>query len=279
MGVFDSYIPMAWPHRFEGRIRILNEIHGGIPSDIVTIENWLKTRVDAGNSQLYAEEMAKAVQEIWEERGKQGAPLVPPTEAEAEKVTGEAIKKVAKSVGASGFKRGLPKDGDNNGRLFYEGRCLKAAIKEGISVAYAAGKVLNTEKKDKANPKGKNSWGKTNKQIGAFSAEHIQVAEDKLWLFHEDEDGNMVPTMDPTGINTHPVHLYNGNALSQEEYVIGAEFDFSVITDWEFNDEFWAMIWLTAQLQGLGSSRSMGYGRYEVIQWDATEPVNYLAKA
>lgn len=284
MGVFDQWIPQAWPHRYEGRAKILNEIHGGIPSDYVTIENWIKTRVDQGNSQLITEKLAEAVQETWEERGRIGAPVAP-TEANAKEITDEAIKKVAKSVGASGFKRGLPKDGSAHwdidklvGQLYYEGRCLKAALKEGISVAYAAGKILNSEKKDKTNPRGKNSWGRTNKQIGAFSAEHIQVAEDKLWLEMEDENGKMVPAFEPHGVNVHPVHLYNGNALSQEEYIQGAEFDFTIVTDWNFTEEFWAMTWLTAQLQGLGSSRSMGYGRYEITKWEEVQAIESLAR-
>jgi hypothetical protein len=268
MGIFDPFIPKAWPITFEGRIRVVNEIHGGIPSNIVTIENWLKTRVDKGNTQLYTEEMAKAVHQVWEERGKQG---IVPTDEVAQEVTDEAIKRVAKNVGASGFKRGLPVDGEHNGQLFYEGRCLKACFKEGASVAYAAGKLLALEKGKKLSDKGKNSYGLTSKGIQSFTAEHVQILEDKLWLERRGEDDEIIPVMEPTDINVHPVHLWNGNALSQEEYVTGAEFNFTVMTDWEFPEEFWAMVWLTAQLQGIGSSRSMGYGRFEVIEWDRVE--------
>jgi hypothetical protein len=285
MSVFDKFIPQAWPFRYEGRIRIVNEIHGGIPSDLVTIENFVKARMDKGNEQLIAEEMAKTVQEIWEARGKQGTAPAVPTEEDAQKITNEAITKVAKKVGASGFKRGRPMDGPDHwdsereiGQLHYEGRCLKAALKEAISVAYAAGKILNKQKKDPKTGEGRNSWGRTNKQIGAFSAEHIQVAEEKLWLNMPDENGNMIPAFEPHGVNVHPVHLYNGNALSQEEYIEGAEFDFTIVTDWDFDEEFWAMVWLTGQLQGLGSSRSMGRGRYEVERWDSVEPIESLAR-
>ena len=42
-------------------------------------------------------------------------------------------------------------------------------------------------------------------------------------------------------------------------------------TDWKFTDEQWAMIWLTGEEQGVGGSRSQGFGRYQVTRWDRIE--------
>jgi hypothetical protein len=60
---------------------------------------------------------------------------------------------------------------------------------------------------------------------------------------------------------------------------------FTVRTDWELSPEQWAMIWLTGQEQGIGASRSQGYGRYTVTKWEPTrapkesKPVKTVARS
>jgi hypothetical protein len=142
----------------------------------------------------------------------------------------------------NGFKR------DDQG-LYIEGRQLKAAIKEAASVAYAAGKLLNN---------GKNAWGKTSKGILGFVAEHVCVVEDRLHLgVHE-----------ATGIMQRFVHTYRGTGIQYEEYVSDAEIAFTIATDHKFTAQQWAMIWLTGEQQGIGASRSQGFGRYTVTSWE-----------
>lgn len=36
----------------------------------------------------------------------------------------------------------------------------------------------------------------------------------------------------------------------------------------EFSAEQWALLWLTGEQQGIGATRSMGYGRYAVTHWE-----------
>lgn len=154
----------------------------------------------------------------------------------------EAVVEVAKTKSLNGFKR------DENG-LYIEGRQLKAGIKEAASVAYAAGKLLNG---------GKNAWGRTSKGILGFIAEHVCVVEDRLYL----------GVIEPSGVNQRFVHTFRGSSIQYEEYVTDAKVDFTVKSDHVFTDEQWAMLWLTGEQQGLGASRSQGYGRYEVTRWD-----------
>lgn len=154
----------------------------------------------------------------------------------------EAVAEVAKTKSLNGFKRG------ENG-LYIEGRQLKAAIKEAASVAYAAGKLLNG---------GKNAWGRTSKGILGFVAEHICVVEDRLHLGVDE----------PSGVNQRFVHTFRGSSIQYEEYVTDAKVDFTVKSDHNFTDEQWAMLWLTGEQQGIGASRSQGYGRYEVTRWE-----------
>lgn len=140
----------------------------------------------------------------------------------------------------NGFKR------DAERGLYIEGRQLKAALKEATSIAVAAGKLSQR------------GWGTTNKGILSFLAEHMFVVEDKLFL----------GVTEPTGVNQRFVHTFRGTGIQYEEYVNEAKVDFTVITDFDFSARDWAAIWSTGEQNGIGASRSQGYGRYEVIRWD-----------
>jgi len=155
----------------------------------------------------------------------------------------EATAVVNENKHLNGFKR------DQHG-LYIEGRQLKSAIKEAVNVAYSVGKLLNS--------KGKNSWGLTSKGIHSFAAEHIIVPEDRLHL----------GVTEATGINQRFVHTFRGNGIQYEEYVEDAKVDFSVHSDYDFPEKTWAQIWLCGEQQGIGASRSQGYGRYEVTRWE-----------
>jgi hypothetical protein len=152
----------------------------------------------------------------------------------------EAVEIVNTNRHLNGFKR------DSNG-LYIEGRQLKAAIKEAASVAAAAGKLPLRK------------WGMTNKGLSGFVAEHICVVEDKLPL----------GVTEPTGIAQRFVHTFRGTGIQYEEYCDDVEIDFTVTTDHKFSNEQWAMLWLTGEQQGIGATRSQGYGRYTVTKWEA----------
>lgn len=155
----------------------------------------------------------------------------------------EAVKVVDTKKHLNGFKR------DEHG-LYIEGRQLKAGIKEAVNVAYAAGNLLNS--------KGKNSWGLTAKGIHNYVAEHIFVVEDRLHL----------GVTEASRIVQRFVHTFRGSGIQYEEVVDEAVVDFTVISDHDFAEKEWAAIWLSGQQQGIGASRSQGYGRYEVTRWD-----------
>lgn len=156
----------------------------------------------------------------------------------------EAVKEVDRLKHLNGFKR------DDQG-LYIEGRQVKAAIKEAGNIAGCSGKL----------PTGKKAWGVTGKGLMGFFAEHIFVEDDRIHLGVSEPAGiqqRFVFASGPTGRRT---------GIQYEEYVDEAKISFHVITDNKFTDEQWAMIWLTGQQQGLGATRSQGYGRYTVIEW------------
>lgn len=146
----------------------------------------------------------------------------------------EAAAIVSTTKHLNGFKR------DEQG-LYIEGRQLKAALKEAANVRW---------------PKAK--WGPSNKGTLSFFAEHLFVVEDRLHL----------GVVEPTGIIQRFVHTWRGSSIQYEEYVDDAKVSFTITTDFDFTAEQWALLWLTGEQQGIGASRSQGFGRYEVVAWD-----------
>lgn len=216
--VFAKFEAKSWPFRFTGSL-LVPTIAGGTPTDSKVAEGWLRTKL-APKDDLIRD----MVGEVMAERG------VTPD---------EAAKIVDEYKHLNGFKR------DENG-LYIEGRQLKAALKEAASCAVAAGKLDGR------------GWGKTNKGLLSFFAEHVHVVEDRLHL----------GVTEATGIAQRFVHTWRGTGIQYEEYVTDAKVSFTVESDYEFTDEQWAHIWLTGERQGIGASRSQGYGKYTVTSWN-----------
>jgi len=144
----------------------------------------------------------------------------------------------------NGFKRD-PKTG-----LYIEGRQLKAGIKEAANVRWP-----------------KDRWGPSKKGTLGFFSEHVFVVEDRLPLLHPGDDPRAYVT-EPSEIVQRFVSTFRGTGIQYEEVVDPVEVDFTIITDYEFTAEQWALLWLTGEQQGIGATRSQGYGRYEVVNWE-----------
>lgn len=153
----------------------------------------------------------------------------------------EAVIEADKLKHLNGFKR------DDQG-LYIEGRQLKAAIKEAAGVARATDKL-------------KAKWGATNKGVLGFVAEHIMVVEDVLHL------GVTEPSRVLQSFPKNPRTGQTG--IQYTEVIDEASFDCTIISDHKFTDQEWAMLWLTGEQQGIGASRSQGFGRYEVTRWES----------
>lgn len=158
-----------------------------------------------------------------------------PTRADAD-VANAAITTAADRQ-VNGFKR----DADG---LYIEGRQLKACLKEGASVARAVNKLPA-------------KFGATNKGVLSFIAEHVVVPEDRLHLGRQEHDD----------LHTRFVATWRGTGITVEEVVHDVKISATVLSDYLFTAEQWAMIWLTAERQGLGASRSQGFGVFTVTDW------------
>lgn len=216
----DSLRLEAWPYQFKGSI-FVEKMAGGTPADPKVAESWIKTKIGLDSEEQIQQAVAQTMMDLG--------------------ITAdEAAVKVNENRHLNKFKR------DEKG-LYYEGRCLKAAIKEAVSVAVDTGKL---------SPRG---YGiNTRKGALSFVAEHVFVVEDKLHLGVDE----------PQGVIQKFVHTFRGSGIQYEEYVEGVSFDFTVITDKDFSPREWAMIWLTAEQQGIGASRSQGWGRFKVTEWN-----------
>lgn len=217
---FATYTDRAWPHRFNATITVRN-MAGGVPSDPRVAEGWLRTKLTDNRDDLIRD-------------------LVAQTMVERGITADEATELVDITKHLNGFKR-------NEHGLYFEGRQLKAAIKEAASVARAADKL-------------KKQWGATNKGVLGFVAEHIMVVEDTLQL------GVTEPSRILQSFPKNPRTGQTG--IQYTEVIDEATFDFTVISDHKFTDEEWAMLWLTGEQQGVGAGRSQGFGRYEVTSWE-----------
>lgn len=233
---FEELRQKIWSHRFSAEI-FVPIIMGGIPFDQKVAEGWIKTKMGLNDDALVQEAVAKTMVEM-------GVTLE------------KAVEEVDKNKHLNGFKR------DKNGFLYYEGRCLKAALKEAISVAADAGNLQ---------PRG---MGLNNRKgVLSFCAEHVMVAETELSL----------GVKEPTGILQKFVHTYRGSGIQYEEYVENATIRFTVMSDFDFDgpksaenqkfEEFWGTVMVTMEKQGIGASRSQGYGTFTTTKWQRQTPL------
>lgn len=212
---------------FAVTLRFTDQLRGGIPKSPDTIEGWLRARV---NDEHRVDVLAAATKE---EMGV--------TALDAEQI--EALKK---SVW-NGFKS------DENG-LYYEGRCCKAALKESANIIRTLTGIT---------------------ALKAKVSERFFVVEDRIYLGRMTSDGdeeNFVHAMTPQG----PI-----SALKRCDYVKGVEITFTVRclnqpfelakkgSDGEkgkvSNEEVLSLILQYASNIGMGSDRSQGHGKFEVV--------------
>lgn len=247
--VFAAYRPQIYSHNFRATL-FVGKLIGGIPSKPTVVEGWIRKSLGEQSSDLIRTMVAETIQQRF---GLDPALLDRP------EILEKAIKEVAHKSNLNGFKRdperlinpttGKPwSDEDNDGELYVEGRQVKAALKESANIRWPWEKG-----------KGRTFMGKGAK---SFVSEHVFVLDDRCYL----------GTDRPNGIQERFVHANQGPGIAREEYVENAELTFDVTTDYDFTDNEWAELWLTAELQGVGATRSQGFGRFAVTQWERIDP-------
>ena len=239
VSVFASDHERVWKYRYRCKLEVIHQ-SGGVPNDPKIIRGWLKTRLFGKEGR--DSELAALVAKTAVER-----------KIDMEKDPDAAID--ATELNVNGFKR--DKDG-----LVFEGRCVKAAIKEYFSIALGSGQI----------PKG--GWGVTGKGVQGFVAEHIQIPEELIPLYRE--DGSRYT--EPDEIEQRFVSTWRGQGISYTEMLSVATMEFTVEADWDFED-VWPIIWTIGEKNGIGAMRSQGSGKFVVVEWERITTKRRVKKA
>jgi hypothetical protein len=230
--VFAGWSEQFWQYRYNLTLDFTT-LQGGQPVDPRIVKTLIRQRLGFNDEEL----LAQAVGEIRAETNQEATP---------ENVS-EAAKSVESKYGLNVFRC------DDKG-LFLGGYALKAAIKEAVSIARAANNLPE-------------KYGATRKGIISYTAEHIGVVEDKLYI---ERDGRILKEADETQQKIVHANTPRGkiHSLKYVEVVTSGQIHATIETDTPFTDQEWAVVWMTGERQGIGAGRSGSAGRYVVTQWE-----------
>lgn len=216
--------------KYHVEVQVLDRLVGGIPKDPDTILGWLRSRLEMEDRVLIelAYETAAAIEADTGTR--------PGSE--------ELLHAVAREFeGGKTFKRA-------DGQLVYEGRCMKAALKEASNVVYPG-----------------TDW--PGKPKGIRKGLMRRLAES---VFVEDQFISLGVSA-PSGTDQRVKHIMGPqgprSAIDVYDYVDKPHLSFTVsVLDDFLPQEAWARIWPTAERIGIGADRSQSFGKFELIAWE-----------
>jgi len=264
--VFAKLKQKVYSHRYRVRLHV-GHLVGGTPTNEKVAEGWIRTKMGLPTD----EQIQAAVEETMRARG----------------VTAKvAAEEVARDRNLSGFKRNFDTpmarlvqqqastvgvevlNRDNRpehrvftpeeaaatfGELYIEGRQIKAMLKEGTNIALGAG-AANMGVKGKG-------WGETRKGIQAYLVEHMFVPDEQVLL----------GVTDPSRVQQSFVHTWRGAGIKLEEHLDEAIVEFEVHCDVDFeaaDKDFWGKVMVRCEMNGLGSSRSQGFGTFSTVRFE-----------
>lgn len=235
MSALDVFGTVSHVTVYQVRLQVLDKMVGGIPSSPSVIKGWLKTRLELGD---------RALQEVVDATLKERFPDRQPSTDEL----ADAVMQAGVEVSVNGFKR----DG-NSGELVYEGRCMKAAIKEWANSAYPG-----------------TDWpGKSNVASG-FKKGLMNTLAERVFI---PETFIGLGVKEPSGVEERIKHIKTPqgpkSAINTVEYVEQPLVAFTV----RVHDDFlpidaWARIWERGEEIGIGADRGRSDGKFELLAFD-----------
>lgn len=218
---------------YHAKLQVHGVIVGGVPSNPSVIKSWLTARMEMGDA---------ALEELLEQTiAERDAPMTV-----EEKVDALAKSSVAPSV--NGFKRNA------DGILCYEGRCMKAALKEASNSAFPG-----TDYFGKREATGVAS----RKGLMGTMVERIFVPELLIPL----------GVTEPSEVQERIKHVMTAqgprSAINVVEVVERpvVEFDLRVHDDFLRMDA-WAKVWSRLEDIGIGADRGRSDGAFELLGFD-----------
>ena len=225
------------------RLQVLDKIVGGVPSSESVIKGWLKSRMELDDRHLQ-----ELTQKTLVER-------FPDRQPSADELAAELLESDA-APSINGFKR-IP----DTGELAYEGRCLKAALKEWANSAYPGtdwdGKTGKDSDIGRPLPKG------FRKGLMSTLAERVHVVDIYIGL----------GVKEPTGVEERIKHVMTPqgprSSINRVEYVQAPllEFELKVHDDF-LTPQAWGRIWERGEDIGIGADRGRSDGKFELLAFD-----------
>lgn len=216
--------------RYRVELQVHDKLIGGIPKDPDTIRKWLSARLEMGDRELIelARETAEQMQATTGERPS------------ADDLTEAVAREIE---GGNGFKT-------VDGQLVYEGRCMKAALKEASNVAYPG-----------------TSW--PGKPTGMKKGLMRRLAET---VFVDDQHIGLGVDR-PSGTEQRIKHIMTPqgprSAINVVDFVEQPKLTFTVaVLDDFLPIEAWLRIWQCAEEIGIGADRARSDGKFELLAWD-----------
>jgi hypothetical protein len=232
--------------RYRAEIQIRELIVGGVPSDPSVIRKWLAARMELGDAQ-----MEELVQQTLAERDDRAFTST------AEAIDLVMASELAPSV--NGFKRTA------DGELAYEGRCMKAALKEWVNSAYPG-----TEWDGKKGAKGV----APRKGLMSTLAERVFVVEPLIGLGVKAGDLAASHTDGETAwVEERIKHVMTPkgprSSINKVEVVHRPTLALTIaIRDDFLSREAWGRIWQTGEEIGIGADRGRSDGTFDLTEWE-----------
>ncbi len=224
---------------YRAAIQVRDLMVGGIPSDPSVIAKWLEARLQVQDAAL-----TELVQDVLRERFADDTPSIDEQIA--------AVMESGRGPSVNGFKRDQV-----TGELVYEGRCMKAAIKEWANSAYP----------------GLDWPGKTEVSRGFRKGLMATLAE-RVFVPHRHIG---LGVKEPSRVEERIKHVMTPqgprSTISRVEVVESPQLEFTVRVHDDFlPPEAWARIWARGEDIGIGSDRGRSDGMFDLIAFDRLVP-------
>lgn len=230
---------------YRARLAFRERIYGGIPKDPHILLEWLRKHLGVDDT----EELRQRAMQIARERGL----------AIPEGATYEEVVLMAERLGelkGNGFRQ-------NGDGVIIGGYQVKAALKESANIVFYGQRLGTYTRRNRTSGQDQETGGKIAR---SYLAERVWVDPDDIPLGREEPDG--------THLVAGRVQTPQGerSTLNYYDYVTTPEISITVrsMADALTADQ-WEMIWVHAQENGIGSVRSLGHGRFDVVEWTRTD--------
>lgn len=216
-------------------LQVRNVLVGGVPASPNIIRKWLQSRLEVGDAVLQ-EMLAKTLKERF-------ANTTPSLDEQI-----DALLEDEDGPSINGFKRDQV-----TGELQYEGRCMKAALKEFANSAYPGTDWPGKDKVAKSFRKG----------LMNTLAERVFIPEVYIGLGVKQPDRveeRIKHVMTPQGPKS---------AINRVEIVEAPTVSFTVRVHDDFlPQEAWARIWERGEDIGIGADRGRSDGQFDLLKWE-----------